>query len=112
MPDKGLGELEALTRGEALLLDRRRRGETQVAAGRRWNVPHSRYSLWERDLADDAPTVKIDQVEPHERCLLYRRRAKFTQARVARELGVCRWWLNQMERGVVPCDDLIWYWEC
>ncbi len=40
-----------------------------------------------------------------------RRRAGFTQARVAAELKVCRWWVNKMERGMASCDELLWYWE-
>lgn len=48
---------------------------------------------------------------PHERCLLYRRRAGKTQAAIAEELKCCRYWVNQMERGEVPSDTLLWYWE-
>lgn len=111
MPDKGLGELERLTAGERLLIDRRRRGDTQVAAANRHGVSPFIYGQMERDVAE-APSINIGQLKPHERCLLYRRRAGFTQARVAKDLKCCRWWLNQMERGQVPCDTLLWYWEC
>lgn len=111
---KGLGELEKLTAGELLLVDRRRRGETQRQAARRLGVSHSLYSLWERDLeqAHQPPIPKLDLLNSNERCLLYRRRSKVTQAKVAADLNVCRYWLNRMERGEVPCDALIGYWEC
>lgn len=109
---KGLGELEHLTPGEKLLLQRRRAGQKQHQAAKEYGVAHSLYGQWERDAVGGIPEVIISEVMPHERCLLYRRRAKFTQARVAREMKICRWWLNQMERGEQSCDDLIGYWEC
>ena len=114
MPNKGLGQLERLTVGERALIQRRRRGENQRRAAERHGLSIFIYGRLERD---NPPRwlmivpIKIDKLTPAERCLLYRRRAGYTQARVAKELGVCRWWLNQMERGAVACDDLLWYWE-
>lgn len=104
------GELGKLTRGEALLLERRRLNETQRKAARRHKVPYSRYSAWERDQIQ-GPATRIRVAKPHERCLLYRRRAKETQETVALSVGMCRYQLNQMERGDIPCDDLLWHWE-
>jgi hypothetical protein len=106
---KGLGELK---RAEKLLLERRRKNETQGEAAARYEVSHNRYGLWERGRLPDIPKVVIVEIKPHERCLLYRRRANVTQARVAGEMKICRWWLNQMERGDVDCSSLIEYWEC
>jgi hypothetical protein len=63
----------------------------------------------ERDLLL-GPTVTIGRVEVHEHCLLLRRRAGYTQDRVATDIGCCRWWMNQMERGLVPCNQLVEYW--
>lgn len=117
MPDKGLGELERLSDGERLLIDRRRHGETQAQAAGRHGLRPFLYGQCERDSAPAGTKISVPTdksllpLATHERCMLYRRRAGYTQARVARELKVCRWWLNQMERGVVPCDDLICYWE-
>jgi transcriptional regulator with XRE-family HTH domain len=109
MPYKGL---ENLTKGERLVLDRRRREERQAASAARLGVSLSRYSLWERDkMTERAPLVKIGHLTPAERCLLRRRREGWTQEEVAAKVGVCRWWLNQMEQGKVDCTELLKYWE-
>jgi DNA-binding XRE family transcriptional regulator len=100
-----------LSKGERLLIDRRRRGERQGKAASRLKVPLSRYSLWERDLLDGAPKVSLGQLKAHERCVIYRRRCGKSQVEVAQELEVCRWWLNQMEAGTVDCTPLACYWE-
>ena len=105
-----MSELGKPTRGERLLITRRRRGEKQYQAAWRLSTTHSMYAKWERDIVP-GPHVKIGRLEPHERCLLYRRRAGFTQAQVAEGLDMCRYWVNLMETGQVSCDDLLWYWE-
>ena len=114
MPKASEEQLGELSPGERLLLDRRRRGESQVQAAARRGISHTAYGLMERDSEKGTRGVEvleIGELKAHERCLLYRRRAGYTQARVAKELQVCRWWLNQMERGAVSCDLLVWYWE-
>lgn len=68
------------------------------------------YGKWERDVVE-GPTTRVGRLRPHERCLLYRRRCGRYQFEVANDLGFCRLWINRMERGDAPCDDLIWYWE-
>lgn len=100
-----------LTNGERLAIDRRRRGERQRAAAQRHEVALSRYSRWERDMDPTAPKVRVGTLKPHERCYLYRRRTGKTQMEVAKDLGVCRYWLNRMELGEVDCTDLACYWE-
>lgn len=110
MPGKRQGRLGRLTRGERLLILRRRLGETQGEAAKKCGVTRFRYGAWERDEID-GPDRKIRRPVPHERCLLYRRRIGLTQDAVAVELGRSRWWVNQMERGDVPCKELIRYWE-
>jgi DNA-binding XRE family transcriptional regulator len=109
-----LGQLEALTYGERLLLDRRRRGESQAAAAQRLGASYHIYSGAELDRweIEGVQAPALGKLDAHERCVLYRRRAECTQAEVAKELGVCRWWLNQMERGLQPCQALLDYWEC
>lgn len=110
MPNKGLGELERLTRGERLLIARRSRGEGQKTAALRHGVKFSMYGKWERDTVK-GPSVRVGPLKAHERCLLYRRRSGKYQFEVAADLGFCRFWVNKMERGDAPCDDLLWYWE-
>jgi DNA-binding XRE family transcriptional regulator len=109
-------ELEKLTSAERLLVDRRRRGETQAQAAARHNVSQSRYSRWERGLdepndARTVPSIRIKELKPHEKCLLYRRRAGRTQATIAIDLNRCKMWVRQMERGEVDSTELVQYWE-
>ena len=112
MPDKELGELGLLTRGERLLIQRRRLGERQSEAALRHGVSSSMYGKWERDVTEGpAMVMMIWRLEAHERCLLYRRRCGKGQAEVAKDLGRCRLWINRMERGDAPCSELLGYWE-
>lgn len=101
-----------LTNEERLLIDRRRRGETQAEAARRHEVSTTRYSRWERGLdqapASSVPTVKA--LRDHELCLITRRRAGVTQTKVATDLNRCKMWMRQMERGEVDCTELKRYW--
>lgn len=107
------GELENLTGPERLLLDRRRREETQAQAAVRHEVSQTRYSRWERGLEPEGslPRPRVGRLRPYERCLLYRRRAGTSQAQVARDLERCKMWVRQMERGEVDCTELTSYWE-
>ena len=112
MSTKGLGELGPLTSCERLLIYRRRRGETQHQAASRLGITRDVYSSWERTKrANTHPPLKIGRLHTHERCLLYRRRVGKSQQQVANSLGCCRYWVNQMERGKVPCHMLVCYWE-
>ena len=110
MSYSSLGDLERLTNAETLLLQRRRLNEGQMAAAKRHGVTHSMYGKWERGVVD-SPRVKISGLKDHERCLLYRRRSGMRQEDVADDLRCCRYWLNMIERGEAPCDNLLWYWE-
>ncbi len=112
MPEIWLGELEQLTIGERLLIDRRRRGETQTSAAVRHRVSYFMYGKWERDIVDCPTFIVLKKLSAAERCLLYRRRSGQTQAAVAEDLNRCRRWINQMERGEVDCTELVCYWEC
>jgi hypothetical protein len=58
-----------------------------------------------------AKRVAIGRLAPHERCLLQRRRTGYTQLEIAKDIGVCRWWLNQMEHGKIDCTPLSSYWD-
>lgn len=106
--------IEKLTPGEKLLIEKRRQGFTQKQMAASKGVSLSTYGRWERDTVE--PECKLLALTPRlisgsERCVLYRRRAGKTQEEVAKELKTCRWRLNLMEQGLVPCDDLIWFWE-
>lgn len=107
------GERVSLTDGEVLLLDRRRRGETQSQAAERYGVSYALYGDWEYDRAgcEHVPHIKLGRIQPHERALIYRRRTGETQVSVAQALGVCAYTLRKMERGLAPCEDLLAYWE-
>ena len=109
MPPKRLGPLGRLSCGESLLISRRRQQPrvTQHDAGRRCAATRSTYGKWERDV-EQAPDCTVGRLRAYERCLLYRRRAKLSQDEVARGLGRSRWWVNQMERGVVRCDEIVY----
>ncbi len=112
MPPKRLGPLGRLSCGECLIIDRRRRNETQEAAGKRLGeTPAPTYGGWERDNGAGPLIQPVGRLKIYERCLLYRRRAGTSQAEIARDLGRSRWQINQMERGEIPCDELLSYWE-
>lgn len=110
-----------LSHGERLLVDRRRRGLSQGEAAARYLLEPWQYGLAERDdseLSPDvwawvqtiAPRIRSSELRPNERCLLLRRRARLTQEEVAEHMGRSRWWVNQMERGEAPCDELLEHW--
>lgn len=68
----------------------------------------------ELELAWDSPKLILpveDRLRPHESCLLLRRRARMTQAELAKRMGRCRHWVNLMERGLVEHDELVTFWE-
>ena len=111
MPPKRLGRLGRLSSGESLIIDRHRRKETQgEAAWRLGGITAFTYGKWERDL-EEAQACIVGRLKPHEKCLVYRRRADMSQSEVALGLGRSRYWITQMERGVVACDELLSYWE-
>lgn len=110
-----LGQIEQLTFGETLLIDRRRRGENQEAAGIRLSLPKNTYAKIERDeVSGDHRMIcpDIGELEVHEKCFLYRRRSKKTQEQCADEMGISRYWFDSMELGKACVDRLAEYWEC
>ena len=103
-------KLGPLTRGEKLILSRRRDKKTQKQAATTHKVGLSQYREWERD-ESNPPATKLGKVLPHERCFIHRRRAGHTLPTVATELGRCRYWVNQMELGKQDGKELLKYWE-
>ena len=100
-----------LSRGERLLVDRRRRAESQVAAAERCGVSLYNYRQWETGDVRAPDEIPLGRLEPFERCVLTRRRDGRTMSSIASALGVCRWWLCQMERGEVDAGRLVSFWQ-
>lgn len=107
----GVVEITDLTPGERLLIHRRRSGESQEAAARRLLMTRNTYGRLERDEETNGVRIpEISELTIDEKCLLVRRRAGRTQEDCADDIGVTRFWFNQMETGKVPCDDLADFW--
>jgi hypothetical protein len=99
------------TRGESLLLWRRRKNLNQVEAAKEYGVPPDRYREWEADRRlDDQPRRHLGELKPHEVCFLLRRRAGKTQREVAAAIGCTRFWVIKMEGGKAPVERLREYW--
>lgn len=107
---------------EKLIIDRRRRGENQTQASRRWGVSQTTYALWERNKHNSIPETML--YEDHlqlelptqaatlsEECYLKRRRAGLTQGLLAKKVGYSEEWLKRMERGEVNITPLVAYWK-
>lgn len=101
-----------LTRGERLILARRREGRTQRQAANEHGVTIYRYGRWEREEdLDDAPQPSLGRLRDYEACLVRRLRRGITVETMSRRIGVSRWWLVQMEYGRAPADVLVAYWR-
>lgn len=98
------------TRGESLYIWRKRRGLNQVRAARDLHVHPDLYRQWEADQGEDIPRKIVGKLKPHEVCTLLRRRAGKTQAALAEEMGLTRYWVVMMENGEGSIDRLLRYW--
>ena len=98
------------TRGEALLVVRLRNGLTQAEAAELLGTPVSRLAKWEKDLVDDGPRATVEYLEPHECCMLLRRRAGLTLAQLGDPLGLSPSWISRAERGREDCAALVEWW--
>lgn len=54
--------------------------------------------------------VKWSDLQNHEKCVIYRRRAGVTLNSLAKKLKLSKIWVNHMELGRVPCSPLLEYW--
>jgi DNA-binding XRE family transcriptional regulator len=83
---------------------------TQAQMAKENNITIAEYGRVERgdthSINEDPPSLA-----DHELALLYRRRAKATQAEMAEWLDCSRYWINLMETGKADCTMLLWYWE-
>lgn len=102
---------EELTRGERLLINRRRKGQTWYQAAEARNIPGKRYRLQEADKVPNAPFVPANHLTKLEKCFLQRRRWKITQKALGEDLNLSRAWVNQMENGSADPARLIYYWQ-
>lgn len=115
---------------ERLFLKRLRLGWKQPRMAGKLKVQRSKLQRFEYGDYPDTPhhgrvVVKGGgcTVSEREYCILARRRAHWTQSRLAREIGVTRQWVVMMERGEkrlsrmtgkmepVSCKKLIRYWK-
>jgi hypothetical protein len=105
-----------MTYGEQMLLDRRFSFRTQVETAQRLEMPVKKYRALEqrsdhRKIPLGFRTYRWSDLLDHDRCFILRRRSKMTQAQVADALGCSRVWVNLMERGEVPCQRLVEFWN-
>lgn len=99
-----------LTHGERLIISRRRAGLTQTEAAEEYGVSLYKYRLWEKGESEPPKVAVPGRLKPYEKCVLARLRNKQTIRELAAELELCRWWVQQMERGQQPCDRLMSHW--
>lgn len=97
---------ESLFSGERLRVIRDRVGRSQRAQARFLNESRWEYQLREQ-ARDDAQTIILT---PQEWCKLMRWRSTASQGEIARAINKSRAWLNKMEQGLAPCDDLLSHW--
>jgi len=99
-------EINNLTQGERLLLDRRRRGVSQSNAVE--GVDRKTYRKWETDEShEDVPEITIHEIYPHEQLLLIRRRTGLNQTEMAERLGISLSWQKTLESGGVTHSTTI-----
>jgi DNA-binding XRE family transcriptional regulator len=99
------------TSQERLRIWRRRQKWKQMRAAKHFQVSPQQYFRWESGQDLSLPGIKLGRLEPFEVCFLLRRRSGLRQEDLAKDLNVCRWWLNQMERGLVDYKPLLSYWN-
>ena len=99
-----------LTRGERLLISRRRDGISQREAAAEACISLYLWRQWETGLSDDVPDTLLGKLAEHEVYVILRTRAKIPLNELAATLGISRWWLCQMEYGRTSVDRLAEYW--
>ena len=105
--------LELIER-EYLLIYRCRLGYSQAKMAKAYGIHRATYSLIECGARVfiraflDIPVIK--ELTVNEKCLILRRRLGKTQAEIGEIIGLSRFSVNQMERGIVKATKLIEYW--
>lgn len=100
-----------LSRGERLLVKRRREAMSQVDAAERFRVSLYHYRGWETDTRECPHEVAVGRLELFEQCFILRRRSGLRMRKIAGKIGVSRWWVCQMERGEVDARRLVSFWR-
>jgi DNA-binding XRE family transcriptional regulator len=114
LPERpGDGEVIVLSEGERSLIYRRRMGLSQRAMAKSFGIDRRVYSEQETNDKISLPgfMVVVDPIEPHEQCLIWRRRSGWTQQACADLMGITRYWYNLMENGKAPSDKLEAFWN-
>lgn len=109
-----MGDVIRLSHAEKLIVLRNRLGLSQRQMAFEEDVSLRRLQRMEAGEAPLTPSLRATSVADlrgHERCLIMRLRAGWTQQRVAQEAGWCRRWVMLMETGRAPCHELISFWE-
>jgi len=102
---------EKLTRGELLLLRRRRDDMTWYEAAEILQVPLKKYRHWEADIGNDILLATVSNVTDLEKCFIQRRRWNMTQEDLGKQLNCSRAWVNMMEKGDAPPTKIFFYWR-
>ena len=105
-----LAEKMKLTLAEKIFVWRRRLGLSQNQAAKLLGVSRSEYCSYELALSEKTPDKRIGEITPVEACILLRRRQKKTQRQIAQEIGICKAWVTNMEKGTAPSKKLLEYW--
>ncbi len=102
-----------LTPGEELLIWRKRQDWNQIKAAKHYKVSVFTYKLAEYDKTDkfEYAPIHIYPLEPHEKCLIYRKRSGIKQKDLTLQVGCGVYWLRLQEKGKVSADRLLNWWE-
>jgi len=100
-----------LTPPETLLVWRRRAGYNQYEAAQHHGVTVNKYRRWEAGYGPSPRAKNLGELKDHEKCVIARRRSGKTQDDLAKDLNLSRLWIIEMEKGNVPADRLVEYWE-
>ena len=96
---------------EKLKIWRRREGLSQKQAAEKLKV--SKNSYYDLEKSNTSMTVQspyIGSLYSHEMCYILRKRKSLTLKECAENIGISRYWCNQMELGKVSSGRLVQYW--
>ena len=103
---------QTLSPDERILIDRRRRGETQIEAASRLGLTTNAFRALEtgEKYAGKSLRPPLGRLADYEQCLIARKRYDLTMQEVADDIEISRWWVVQIEAGRAPADCLVDYW--